>query len=112
MTANRVALVSGANRGIGAAVAQQLHAAGWVVSLGMRQPQLPDWAAADPARVHLARYDATDAGTAADWCAGVADRFGRIDAVVANAGIMIAQDVIAIADEDMARLLDVNVQGP
>lgn len=112
VTANRVALVSGSNRGIGAAVARQLHSAGWVVSMGMRQPALPDWAAADRARVHLARYDATEAGAAADWCTEVTDQFGRIDAMVANAGIMIARDVVAIADEDMTQLLDVNVQGP
>lgn len=112
MTANRIALVSGANRGIGAAVAQHLHGSGWTVSLGMRQPVLPDWAASDPARVHLARYDATDAAAAADWCTAVTDQFGRIDAVIANAGIMIARNVVEIADDDMARMLEVNVQGP
>lgn len=112
MTDARVALVSGASRGIGAAVARHLFDQGWTLSLGMRRPVLPDWAQADPGRVHLAPYEAGEAASAQGWAADVQARFGRIDAVVANAGIMVAHSVVEIADDDMTRLLQVNVQGP
>ncbi|HEY0212729.1 MAG TPA: SDR family NAD(P)-dependent oxidoreductase [Paenirhodobacter sp.] len=111
MTENRVALISGASRGIGAATARRLYDDGWAVSLGMRAPVLPDWAT-DAARVHLMPYDALNPDAATDWAAAVAHRFGRIDAVVANAGISIPKSVVEITDAEMDALLDVNVKAP
>ena len=58
MSEQRVALISGANRGIGQAVAAELASRGWRLSLGMRRPEQPAWA--DPERVHLQAYDAAD----------------------------------------------------
>ncbi|GHG85683.1 SDR family NAD(P)-dependent oxidoreductase [Pseudodonghicola xiamenensis] len=112
MTQSRLALISGASRGIGAAVAKTLFDAGWTVSLGMRNPTLPAWAEAAPDRVHLFAYDATDANSANRWAAEVTGQFGRIDAVVANAGITIPKTPIEISDAEMAQLLEVNVQAP
>lgn len=107
----RVALISGASRGIGAAIAQRLFEDGWAVSLGMRQPGMPDWAT-DPARVHLFAYDAADPDAPTAWVAEVAGRFGRLDAVVANAGISIPKSVVEISDAEMDQLLDINVKAP
>jgi len=112
MIASRVALISGAGRGIGAAVARRLFEGGWAVSLGMRQPALPDWAAADPDRVQLFSYEAEDPASPVAWAGAAAERFGRIDAVIANAGISIPKTVIDIADDEMARLLEINVMAP
>ncbi|TQS72533.1 SDR family NAD(P)-dependent oxidoreductase [Rhodobacteraceae bacterium] len=112
MTNDRIAMISGASRGIGAAVAQTLFNAGWTVSLGMRNPVMPHWAHSDPGRVDLCSYNAEDPQSATDWATQVTNRFGRIDAVIASAGIMIAQSVVEITDNDMAQMLDVNVQGP
>jgi NADP-dependent 3-hydroxy acid dehydrogenase YdfG len=110
MNETRVALISGASRGIGAALAQELATRGWLLSLGMRQPEMPAWA--DPARVHLFAYDAFDAQAAINWNAAVIERFGRIDAVIANAGIMIPKTVIEADDDDMDQLFEVNVKAP
>ncbi|HEY0274930.1 MAG TPA: SDR family NAD(P)-dependent oxidoreductase, partial [Paenirhodobacter sp.] len=114
MTANlpQVALISGASRGIGAAVARKLFDDGWTVSLGMRHPSMPDWAATAPERVHLFAYDALDAASPTAWVADVAARFGRIDALVANAGISIPKSVVEISDDEMDQLLEVNVKAP
>ncbi|MCA0043490.1 SDR family NAD(P)-dependent oxidoreductase [Celeribacter litoreus] len=112
MSDTRIALISGANRGIGAAVAQVLFNAGWTVSLGMRTPQMPDWAEDAPDRVHVFAYDAASEKSAQDWAKAVMETHGRIDAVIANAGIMIPKTPIEITDDEMAQLLDINVQGP
>ncbi|MEP1766006.1 MAG: SDR family NAD(P)-dependent oxidoreductase [Sulfitobacter sp.] len=112
MTQARSVLISGANRGIGAAVAQTMFAAGWRVSLGMRNPKMPTWAAAAPTRVHLFSYDAGDVDSATQWAVEAQTRFGRIDAVVANAGVMIPKTPIEISNDEMDELLEINVQGP
>ncbi|QUS36647.1 SDR family NAD(P)-dependent oxidoreductase [Falsirhodobacter algicola] len=108
----RVALISGGGRGIGAAIAQALLGAGWNVSLGMRTPQMPDWASDMPDRVQTVPYDAADPDAATRWQGAAMARFGRIDAVIANAGVMVPQTVVDITDADMAHLLEINVHAP
>jgi NAD(P)-dependent dehydrogenase (short-subunit alcohol dehydrogenase family) len=106
VSARRVALVSGGNRGIGAAIVHALVVHGWDVSVGMRRPRsLPDAA-------QVQRYDAQDRTSEAAWVAAAVERFGRIDAIIANAGIMIPKTVIEAEDEDLDALLEVNVKSP
>lgn len=105
----RVALISGASRGIGAAVAERLAADGWAVSLGMRRPAAPDWATG---AVHVHRHDATDPLAEAAWVQAAVERFGRIDAVVANAGVLIGKSVIEATEDDMRAMFEVNVLSP
>lgn len=112
MTQSKVALISGASRGIGFATAKTLFEAGWIVSMGMRRPDLPEWAKSDPQRVHLFTYDAADQDAPVAWERDVMDRFGRIDAVIASAGIMIPKTPVEISNDEMAALLDINVQAP
>lgn len=109
MSGARTALVSGASRGIGRALAERLARDGWNLSLGMRTPQMPRFA--DPSRTHLQAYDAAGGGEA-DWVEAALARFGRIDAVVANAGIMIPKTVIDADDEDLDAMFAVNVKAP
>ncbi len=107
----RVAMISGANRGIGAAIAKALAEGGWRLSLGIRRPE----ALVDPpggVQTLLHAYEARDRASEAAWVAATAERFGRIDAVVANAGILIAKSVIEAADEEMDALFEVNVKAP
>lgn len=108
----RTVLISGGGRGIGAATGRVMMQAGWNVSLGMRSPALPDWAAEGPGQVQACAYEATDPAAAERWVTEARARFGGIDAVVANAGIMIRKDVIAAEDEELARLMEVHVAAP
>ena len=110
MQQQRVALISGANRGLGEAIARQLAKAGWSLSLGMRTPSSASWHNSET--VQVVAYDATDAAAEARWVATALERFGRIDAVVANAGLMIPKTVVAADEADMDALLEVNVKAP
>lgn len=104
----RTALVSGASRGIGEAVAQRLLDDGWQLSLGMRRPDDADTRFSQCQKV---RHDAL-AGDEHDWVAAALDKFGRIDAVICCAGIMEPEDVIDVEDETLDRMLAVNLKSP
>ncbi len=108
MSRHRVAMISGGNRGIGAAIASTVAERGWLLSLGVRAPERVT--EAGDALVH--RYDAREPGSERAWVAATATRFGRIDAVVNNAGIMIPKSVIEAADTDLDAILEVNVKAP
>lgn len=107
----RVALISGASRGIGDHIGAALLQQGWLVSLGMRTPVLPSWAVGREKDVHLFSYDANDAAETR-WTEDALRHFGRIDAIVANAGIMIPKTVIEANDDDIDAMLSVNVKAP
>lgn len=106
----RVALISGASRGIGAAVAARLLARGWLVSCGVRRPG--EFATSAPANAYYHRFDALDPSSAQDWVAATIERFGRIDALVNNAG---SNEKVRIQDDNDAaldRLWAINVKAP
>lgn len=105
--AGRVVMVSGASRGIGAAVVAQLVADGFSVSAGMR---LPTPSAHENLLVQ--RYEATEPGTAKAWVDATAARFGRIDALVNAAGI---NPMFGVLDEDETNadaMWQVNAKAP
>ncbi|WP_119388066.1 SDR family NAD(P)-dependent oxidoreductase [Taklimakanibacter lacteus] len=107
----RVAMISGANRGIGAAIAAHLAERGWRLSLGMRKPQDLTAPPGGPATL-VSRHDAEDIASEAAWAGRTVERFGRIDAVIANAGMMIPKTVIEADDGDLDLLFQVNVRSP
>ncbi len=107
---DRVVMVSGANRGIGRAIAECLKTKGYRLSLGARQPEQLDDLAGD--RVLTARYDAEDPSTATAWMTSTLDHFGRLDALVNNAGVFITARIEDGAEADFDRLWAVNVKGP
>jgi NAD(P)-dependent dehydrogenase (short-subunit alcohol dehydrogenase family) len=109
--AERVAMISGANRGIGAAIAAHLAERGWRLSLGMRKPQGLTAPPGGSATL-ISRYDAEDIASEAAWTEATVQRFGRIDAVIANAGVMIPKSVIEADDKDLDLLFQVNARSP
>lgn len=110
----RVILISGANRGIGRAVAEALHAEGYSLSLGGRDmASLKAMSAGfDESRVHVGRYDAQDWKSHAAWVEAAATRFGRIDGLVNNAG-MHSKITLRTPDEaELDAIWAVNCKGP
>lgn len=104
----RVVMVSGASRGIGLAVARALHAQGYALSLGARDPAaIPEIPGA-----LTARYEAADRGSHAAWVEATLERHGRIDALVNNAG---TSDRFSLEEGEEAALdalWAVNAKGP
>ncbi len=111
----RVAIVTGASSGIGAAVAEALAEAGAAVVLGARREErLLAVARSILERGGRAESRSTDVTVRGDVeaLAGVAlDRFGRIDVLVNNAGIMPLSPVAELRVDDWVRMVDVNVKG-
>ncbi len=110
-TPKRVALISGAGRGIGLAIARELLDNGWCISAGTRSPttifdEFP------PEQVHRAYFDAEDAASEAAWVASAVERFGRIDALIHNAGILSTNSVIDATEDEFDRLFTINVKSP
>jgi NAD(P)-dependent dehydrogenase (short-subunit alcohol dehydrogenase family) len=103
----RVAMVSGASRGIGAAVVRRLLADGFHVCAGAR--------GAVPvahANLAVAHYEATDRASAPAWVAACLARFGRIDAVVNAAGINPPWRLLDDDETEADRQFEVNAKAP
>lgn len=113
MTAARTCLVTGASRGIGAAVAARLSADGHRVALLGR-----DTAALDAVRAGLpgpalaVPADVTDAAAVEAALARVEDEWGPVEVLVSNAGSGFAAPLVDTSDEDWARMLDLNLTAP
>jgi NAD(P)-dependent dehydrogenase (short-subunit alcohol dehydrogenase family) len=84
----RVALISGGNRGIGREVARQLASLGYAVVIGSRDLAKGEAAARElDEHVHATQLDVTDEDSIARCVQWVADELGRLDVLVNNAGI-------------------------
>jgi NAD(P)-dependent dehydrogenase (short-subunit alcohol dehydrogenase family) len=99
MPAQRVAIVTGAGRGIGRAAALELATRGWRVVAVSRRPTLARSASIEPLPA-----DVSDPGAVAAAVKRVTDHHGRIDAVVHCAGLAPA---VPIADTSIAQWRDV-----
>ena len=110
----RVALITGAGRGIGRAIAQALHARGYALSLGLREPAraADAFAGFDPARLHLGRFVAEDWEGQARWVAAAAAHYGRIDVLVNNAGISSRATLRDATEADCDAIWAVNCKAP
>lgn len=110
--AGRVVMVSGANRGIGEAVARRLAARGYRLSLGARDPGALQ-ALNLPGETPLCcAYDAEDLASAEAWVAATLARFGRLDGLINNAGIAQSATLLDPDEDTLDRLWRVNVKGP
>jgi NAD(P)-dependent dehydrogenase (short-subunit alcohol dehydrogenase family) len=113
--ADKVALVTGAARGIGLAAAKRFLADNWRVALlDIDKGTLDRTHATLPQSERTAAIccDVADAAGVSDAIATVAQKFGRLDALVNNAGIAIFKPILDLTYEEWARVLAVNLTGP
>jgi NAD(P)-dependent dehydrogenase (short-subunit alcohol dehydrogenase family) len=106
----KVALVTGAANGIGRAIALHLLDTGWCVAA----LDLPKTRLAPPfrgwARSSMTiEADVTDETAMRDAVRAAIERFGRLDAVVSNAGIMIRRPIRRLSLEDWQHVIDTNL---
>ena len=114
-SAGPVALVTGAARGIGLAAAKRFLAEGYrVVLLDIDGPALEASVAAlgQPERTLALTCDLADPAAIARAFTALVDRFGRLDALVNNAGTAVFKPLLETTLEEWQRVMAVNLTGP
>jgi len=111
----RTALVTGAARGIGLATARLFLQEGWQVALLDIKTATLDQAMAaigEPERTLALPCDVSDAAALTQAFERVVARFGRLDALVNNAGTAVFKPLLETTLEDWQRVMAVNLTGP
>ncbi|MFE7100067.1 SDR family oxidoreductase [Streptomyces erythrochromogenes] len=111
----KVVAITGASSGIGEATARRLAADGHRLLLGARRVErleaLTEEIGAAGGTAAFRRLDVTDAGDVRGFVAAAGERYGRLDVVVNNAGVMPLSPLDALEVEEWDRMIDVNVRG-
>ena len=111
----KVALITGASSGIGAATARKLAAQGVKVGLAARRTerlrQLEADIRAGGGDALTIEMDVVDQASAAAGVKKLVDAYGRIDILHNNAGLMPISDIDALKTEEWHRMIDVNLKG-
>src|SRR4051794_8025512 len=100
--ARRVALVTGAARGIGRAGAERLARDGWRVVGADRE-------LGDAPGIRLVQADVSDEGQVAALVEGIGREEGRLDALVSNAGIMVRKRLRDLSMADWSLVIGANL---
>jgi NAD(P)-dependent dehydrogenase (short-subunit alcohol dehydrogenase family) len=117
MTEQTIALVTGANKGIGYEIAAGLGALGWRVGVGARDKQRREDAVAKLSAGGVDAFavplDVTDDASVVAAAALIEDRFGRLDVLVNNAGVTGGwpQPPTTLSAETVRAALETNVIG-
>ncbi len=107
-------MISGANRGVGNAVARHLAGLGYNVSAGGRDVDAvtASLAGVDADRLLCHAYDATEAGSDRAWLDATVERFGSLDVLINNAGVLDTSALEDLTDEALDEMWAVNVKAP
>ena len=108
----RIALVTGASRGIGRAIAQRLAAQGAFVvaaARGENAKAVVGEISASGGKAESVSLDVTEADAAAQFVAGAVERHGRIDVLVNNAGITRDQLLLRMKPDDWDAVIATNL---
>lgn len=111
---NRVIMISGASRGIGAAIAELLSSEGYLLSLGVRSPEKMDHIrkATDPEKTLVCRFEANEPMSVDNWIEQTVDYYGKLDGLINNAGILRQVSFDNGNEEDLDAMWAVNVKAP
>lgn len=112
----KIAVVTGGSRGIGAAIAKKLASQGMTVIINYCGSE--DRALAVKSEIEAAggqaeawRCDISDCGQCEAFVKAVMEKYGRIDVLVNNAGITRDGLMMRMSDEDFSRVIDTNLKG-
>lgn len=109
---NKGVFITGAASGIGLATARRFAAEGWLVAASdINSEALLRGLAGLDGVVLTAQCDITDPDALASTVALAEERTGGLDCVVANAGIHIRNTLLTITDDELQRLIAVNIVG-
>jgi NAD(P)-dependent dehydrogenase (short-subunit alcohol dehydrogenase family) len=111
----KTAWITGAARGIGLATTKRFLAEGWAVAMfDIEAEQLAQSVAAldQPERTLPLPGDVSDPASVESAAAAIRARFGRLDALVNNAGIAVFGPILQTSLEDWQRVMAVNLTGP
>ncbi len=107
-----VALITGASSGIGEATALEFAGLGAKVAIAARRrDRLDDLAKRIGEDALVIEADVTAADDARAAVAQTVERFGRLDIVVANAGVMLLGPIVDAPVEEWERMIDLNLKG-
>lgn len=107
----KIALITGSSRGIGAAIARQLHTDGYTVVINYVNSSEKAQALAQSLGGLALRADVADPGQVSAMVAEVLERFGRLDALVCNAAVAwqgLTQDM---GDAEYQKIMSTNLSG-
>ncbi|MFD7237717.1 SDR family oxidoreductase [Streptomyces syringium] len=111
----KVVAITGASSGIGEATARRLAADGHRLFLGARRTDRLDRLVmeitATGGTAAARRLDVTEAADVQDFVAAAGERYGRVDVMVNNAGVMPLSPLEALRTKEWNRMIDVNVRG-
>jgi len=112
----KIALVTGGSRGIGRACAEALAEQGATVIVNYVKgeaaaKEVADAIVAKGGKAEISGFDVADTAATEAAMDGLIKKHGKLDVLVANAGIAIDGLLLRIKDEDLEKLFDVNVRG-
>ena len=113
---DKVAIVTGANGGIGTAIVKRLLDEGCRVILAVRRPDAGEKAKAEATdenspEAHVVPCDVSDAAQVEACCDEAMKRWGRLDVIVNNAGLMEFKPIIDLDEDDWLKTLKVDLLG-
>src|SRR6201996_5340290 len=113
---DQVAVITGAGRGIGKAIALRLASEGATVAVVSRteansQSTASEINASRPDSARAYAVDVADSDAVADLCSTMVKQFGKIDVLVNNAGITRDRLSMRMSEEDWDAVLDTNLKG-